>query len=241
MIVLFTDFGMEGPYTGQMKSVLIQRAPNNPVIDLFSNAPVHDPRASAYLLAAYIQDFPADTVFVCIVDPGVGSDRKPVVVQVDGQWFVGPDNGLFNVIVRRGKAVQWWNITWRPEKMTSTFHGRDLFAPVAARLALGESPPGELQNVRERVDCSWPDEYAAIIYIDHFGNAMTGIRASSISKECRLRVNNHTLSYARTFSDMAAGKAFWYRNANGLVEVAVNQGRADTLLKINAGNKVQLG
>lgn len=239
MIVLFTDFGMEGPYIGQMKSVLVQQAPDSPIIDLFSNTPAHDPKAAAYLLAAYIQDFPSNTVFLCVVDPGVGGHRRPVVVHVDGQWFVGPDNGLFNVIARRGSEVKWHEITWRPDRLSSSFHGRDLFAPVAARLANGELIQQYLHELPQCIDATWPDDYAHVIYIDHFGNVITGIRATSLNKKDCIRVNNKTLSYARTFSEVTAGDAFWYENANGLVEIAVNQGRADTIMGIKAGDIVQ--
>src|SRR5262245_5142495 len=98
MIVLFTDFGLSGPYTGQMKAVLGQMAPGTPVIDLFADAPVGNPKASAYLLAAYAAWFTTGTIFLCVVDPGVGGARLPVIVEADGRWFVGPDNGLFELI-----------------------------------------------------------------------------------------------------------------------------------------------
>ena len=95
MIALFTDFGLHGPYTGQMKAALHQMAPGTPVIDLFADAPVGNPRASAYLLAVYAAWFPAGTVFLCVVDPGVGGARPPVILEADGRWYVGPGNGLF--------------------------------------------------------------------------------------------------------------------------------------------------
>ena len=239
IIALFTDFGLAGPYIGQMKSVLAQIAPDCAVIDLFADVPPYDPRAAAYLLAAYIVDFPADTVFLCVVDPGVGSTRNPVVVNVDGQWFVGPDNGLFNIIARRGHDVKWCEIAWHPDRLSSTFHGRDLFAPVAARLASGVLPREDLREIKYFHQVEWPDDDTRVIYIDHFGNAMTGIRATSLNKEDHIRINNHTLPNARTFSDVNPGKAFWYENANGLVEIAVNQGRADKILAINVGDRVE--
>ena len=95
MIVVFTDFGLQGPYTGQMKAVLHQLAPAVPVIDLFADAPIGNPKASAYLLAAYAQWFVAGTVFLCVVDPGVGGTRPPIILEADGRWYVGPGNGLF--------------------------------------------------------------------------------------------------------------------------------------------------
>ena len=114
------------------------------IIDLFADAPAYDPQASAYLLAAYIGEFAPGTVFLCVVDPGVGSDRAPCVVHADGKWFVGPDNGLFELVVRRARdQVRCWRIDWVPSRLSATFHGRDLFAPVAAQLARGEIPAGE--------------------------------------------------------------------------------------------------
>ena len=94
MIVLFTDFGVGGPYTGQVKAVLRLAAPDTDIIDLFADAPAHDPKAAAYLLAAYVEEFPRGTVFLCVVDPGVGGARTPGVFNVDGRWYVGPENGL---------------------------------------------------------------------------------------------------------------------------------------------------
>src|SRR6478609_2029347 len=100
MIVLFTDFGLHGPYTGQMKAVLHQMAPGVPAIDLFADAPVGNPRASAYLLAAYAEWFAAGTVFLAVVDPGVGGPRPPISLEADGRWYVGPGNGLFELAER---------------------------------------------------------------------------------------------------------------------------------------------
>jgi S-adenosylmethionine hydrolase len=104
--VLFTDFGLQGPYTGQMKAVLHRMAPGIPVIDLFADAPIGNPKASAYLLAAYAVWFAAGTVFVCIVDPGVGGTRPAIILEADGRWYVGPDNGLFELIRRRAGATR---------------------------------------------------------------------------------------------------------------------------------------
>ncbi|HZD26702.1 MAG TPA: SAM-dependent chlorinase/fluorinase, partial [Alphaproteobacteria bacterium] len=136
MIVLFTDFGREGPYMGQMRAVLARRAPGVPVIDLIADVPAWDVRAGAYLLPAYAAEFPAGTVFLCVVDPGVGSARQPMALKADGRWYVGPDNGLFELVARRAAAARGWRIDWRPDRpLSASFHGRDLFAPVAADLA----------------------------------------------------------------------------------------------------------
>ena len=240
MIVLFTDFGLQGPYTGQMKAVLHQMAPGTPSIDLFADAPAGNPKASAYLLAAYAAWFPAGTVFLCVVDPGVGGARPPIVIEADGRWYVGPGNGLFELIQRRAEATRCWDIDWRPERLSASFHGRDLFAPVAARLARGEPPPGQPRQDDAERRANWPDDLPEIVYIDHFGNAMTGLRAAVLPPEARLVAAERVMEPARTFSDRPPGTAFWYANANGLAEIAVNQGRADRELGLGIGAPVEV-
>lgn len=242
MIVLFTDFGLEGPYVGQMKAVLYGEAPAVPVVDLFADAPAHDAQAAAYLLAAYAERFAPGTVFLCVVDPGVGDpERAAVVVEADGRRFVGPDNGLFNIVARRAGALRWWEIAWRPERLSASFHGRDLFAPVAAMLARGEAPPGVEHDPRSRLIAEWPDDLARVVYVDRFGNALSGLRAGMLAGDATLTVRGHTLGRARTFSEVPEGEAFWYENANGLAEIAVNRGRADALLGIAIGTPVAIG
>src|SRR5215475_4093926 len=138
MIVLFTDFGLNGPYTGQVKAALHQLAPGVRAIDLFADAPMGNPKASAYLLAAYAIWFPVGTIFLGVVDPGVGGPRPAIVLEADGRWFVGPANGLFELVQRRATTrTRRWDIDLRPERLSASFHGRDLFAPVAAMLARG--------------------------------------------------------------------------------------------------------
>ena len=239
MIVLFTDFGLEGPYTGQMKAVLHQMAPGIPTIDLFADAPAGNPKAAAYLLAAYAQWFAAGTTFLCIVDPGVGGPRPPVILEADGCWYVGPGNGLFEFVERRAAKARSFDIEWKPENLSASFHGRDLFAPVAATLARGDAPPGAPRK-REDRRLDWPDDLAEIVYVDHFGNALTGLRASMLPPEARLAVAGRALERATTFGDRPPGTAFWYENSNGLAEIAVNRGRADRDLGLIVGSAVQI-
>lgn len=236
MIVLFTDFGWQGPYVGQMKTVLACEAPAVRVVDLMHDAPAYAPRPAAYLLAGLIAHVPPAAVFLCVIDPGVGDPtRRPVVVKADGRWFVGPDNGLFDVVARRAAQIAWWDITWRPTLLSDSFHGRDLFAPVAARLARGEAPPGQPMAPDTRVSADWPEDLAEIIYVDGYGNAMTGQRARHLAQTRCITVSGHTLQYKRTFSAALPGEAFWHENALGLVEIAVNQGHAAQRLGLVPG------
>jgi hypothetical protein len=180
-------------------------------------------------------------VFVCVVDPGVGSVRDAVIVEVGGRYFVGPDNGLLAMIVRRSAAVSAWRITWAPEHLSSSFHGRDLFAPVAAMLARGEAPPGEplSPDMIDRAD--WPDELARIVYVDRYGNLVSGYRAAGIDQAQTVAAGGRTIAHGDTFSAVPAGAAFWYANSNGLIEIAVNQGRADAVLKLDVGAPITIG
>ena len=226
MIVLFTDFGLADPYVGQLHAVFAREAPAVPVIDLFHLVPSFNIRAGAYLLPAFTRDFPPDTVFVCVVDPGVGGDRRPVMLQADKRWYVGPDNGLFEMVKRRASKQQCHLIRWRTAQLSASFHGRDLFAPVAAQLARGETPEAEPTELTALPDAPWLEDLAEIIHIDHYGNAITGLSAMSVSANHTIRVGGEVLKYARVFSDVPSGTAFWYENANGLVEIAVNGGSA---------------
>ncbi|GAB6053269.1 SAM-dependent chlorinase/fluorinase [Magnetospira thiophila] len=241
MIILFTDFGLTGPYTGQVKAVLAQRAPGVPVIDLFADAPACDPKASAYLLAAYGTHFTKDTVFLCVVDPGVGGPRRALVMQADGRWYVGPENGLFEIVARRAaQPVAWFEIQWRPEKLSRTFHGRDMFAPVAATLATNRLGEGDLTSTVGLRQNDWPDDLAEVVYVDVYGNALTGLRGTRVSPQARLEVGGHEIMAAETFSVLPPGGAFWYVNSNGLVEIAVNRQRADEILGISRGAPVRI-
>ena len=243
MIILFTDFGL--PYTGQIKAVLHQLAPGVPVIDLFTDAP--EPMAAAYLLRAYGEEFPPASVFLAVIDPGVGGPRLPAVVEAGGRWYVGPDNGLFEMVVRQAEdSARWWEITWMPERLSATFHGRDLFAPVAARIASGEAPAkdswalGLARPLSEIRRPQWPEDLFRVVYVDGFGNLVTGIRAASLTHETRILAAGKRLKRAATFGDVPPGIAFWYENANGLAEISVNQGSAAADLGLELGSEITI-
>lgn len=244
MIVLYTDFGLAGPYVGEMKAVLAHAAPGVPVIDLMHDAPAHAPRPSAYLLAALADParFCADTVFECVVDPGVGTERLPIAVEADGRWFVGPHNGLLELVARRASRSRWHRIAWRPDALSASFHGRDLFAPIAGRLA-AKTADGLLEKLdpgQDRPGAGWPDDLPEVIYADAFGNAMTGLRAAGLAADARLVVAGEVLERRRTFAESTVSEAFWYQNSCGLAEIAVNRGSAVRILGLEPGTPVTL-
>ena len=239
VIVMFTDFGTAGPYVGQMKTVLAAAAPGVPAIDLMHDAPVFQHKAAAYLLAALAAPLPDDAVVLGVVDPGVGDpDRRPVAMRAGGRWFVGPDNGLFAVTARQAGASEWWEIDWRPAHLSSTFHGRDLFAPVAARLAAGTAPPGRPFPAEHAVGMDWLGDLGEVIYLDRYGNAMTGIRAAALPPDSVLKIADVSVRHARTFSDVKAGEPIWFENSCGLVEVAMNRANAAAVMGLRVGTPV---
>lgn len=241
MIFLYTDFGREGPYMGQMEAVL-RRAGDIPVITLLADAPPFDIRGNAYLLPAYTRDVEAGDVVLCIVDPGVGTARDALVMCADGRWFVGPDNGLMSIVARRAARCDAWRITWRPEILSASFHGRDLFAPVAALLAKGglEAAADKLSRAEAIEHPPWPLQHAAIITFDRYGNAVTGLDAAAVDPRATITCAGHLISAAATFGAVPEGQAFWYGNSSGLVEIAVNQGSARQMYNLQAGMALHL-
>jgi hypothetical protein len=235
VIFLYTDFGAEGPYLAQLQAVLAAEAPRAPAFNLLSNAPAGDPRRAAYLLAALADGLPADALVLGVVDPGVGGDRLPVVVEAGGRRFVGPDNGLFSRAAARDPNARAWRIDWRPERLSASFHGRDLFAPVAARLAAARDVALTEIPVSRLVGLDWPDEVGEIVYADGYGNLFTGLRGDRLGDDAILDAGGRRLRSARTFSSVPVGEAFWYRNSCGLGEVAVNGGSARERLGLGVG------
>src|SRR5688572_11349782 len=237
MIFLFTDFGATDIYVGQVKAVLHQRAPGVPIVDLLHDAPPFNVKAGAHLLAALAARLPRGSVTLAVVDPGVGGEREAVAVNADGRWFVGPDNGLISVLAARAAGVEAYSIGWKPESLTASFHGRDLFAPVAAILAGDQRKSAKLKKVTLAVTFG-PDDLAEIIYADHYGNLVTGVRAASVPRDWTLAINGHELAYARVYSDVPPGQLFWCENSLGLVEFAANAASAQELLGFAPGSRM---
>lgn len=237
-IVLFTDFGSGDLYVGQVELAILRATPDARIVHLLHDAPAFAIEASAHLLAALSTQIPPGNTVVAVVDPGVGSARRAAIIRADERWFVGPDNGLLSIIVARSSRSTIWHVREVPASSSPTFHGRDVFAPIAAQLAAGRFPDEQVA-LSSRLDVQWSDaDLDAIIYFDHYGNAFSGIRGTNLAITARLRVAGHVLRHARTFADVAAGEPFWYVNSQGLVEIAVNVGRARDALNLSLGMPV---
>lgn len=238
-IVLLTDFG-EGPYVGQMQVVLSALTDGVPIVPLVSDLPAFRPDLAAYLLPALVRDLPPGTLYVCVVDPGVGGIRGVLAAQLGDDWLLAPDNGLLMPALRRRRDARAYRIGWRPSRLSNSFHGRDLFAPLAAHLVAGHLPGAEAARLGELVGAGWPDEASVVCYVDHYGNVMSGRRAAGIDRDATIRVGQRRIAYARTFCEVPAGAPFWYENALGLLEIAVNQGQADRILCLSPGDPLHL-
>lgn len=240
MIVLYTDFGWQDPYVGQMKAVLARIAPGQPIIDLLHAVPDFNAHAGAQMLDAFRTGFPSGAVFLCVVDPGVGGPRQALVVESDGQWFIGPDNGLLSIVAGRAAKARCWHISWKPEGLSESFHGRDLFAPIAGVIAAGDFPGDKLSEVEApevRFDLA---ELPRVVYIDHYGNAWTGIRGGVLADVDLIEVKGRKLERKNVFHEADKGEAFWYVNSAGLAEIAVNRGSAAEQLGLKVGDLVRV-
>lgn len=226
-ILTFTDFGATGPYLGQIEAAIKRESASACVIHLQSDAPVCNPKSAGYLLAALANQFD-EAVFLCVVDPGVGSERRPLVVESQGQWFVGPDNGLFAPLNQQRNEMQIYHILQPPLGDSETFHGRDLFASVAVKLLNKQYIVMESVS-KLQIGSGWKKDLYEIIYVDHFGNLFTGLRGCLALHSARVHIAGRELSWAPRFDAVAQGEAFWYVNSCGLIEIAVNGGRADMM------------
>jgi hypothetical protein len=168
----------------------------------------------------------------------VGGKRDAIVVKADGRTFVGPDNGLLSILWQRARRRKCFRIVWRSQRLTRSFHGRDLFAPVAAALAVKRLPKRWL-NAKRTPDALFDaGDLAQVIYVDHYGNCVTGIRAQTLPRTAALRAGARVLRHARTFED--ARGAFWYENSLGLVEFALPRGSAARTLGLRVGYAIRI-
>jgi S-adenosyl-L-methionine hydrolase (adenosine-forming) len=251
-ITLTTDFGLTDWFVGTMKGVILRTAPNAPVVDLTHGIAPGDIRAGAYALAAAYRYFPAGTIHVAVVDPGVGSERAGVVIETENYHFVGPDNGVFSFALRgeRLRSVhRLENPKFQLTEVSRTFHGRDIFAPAAAHLSRGV-PAGQFgPRVHDLVQLAWPEPVATssglrgeVVHLDHFGNAITNLPASRVlaSGATRVTVGGKSVPLRECYADVPRGKPVAVIGSSGLLEVAVSGGNAAKSLKLKCGSRVSL-
>lgn len=256
MIALLTDFGTSDYFVGSVKGVILSINPSITIVDIGHDIPPQDIEAGAFTLFASHSAFNAGTIFLAVVDPGVGSQRRPIIVKSGDHFFVGPDNGLFSYLHdKTNKTFHVTNEKYFRHPVSPTFHGRDVFAPVAAYLSTGLQPTvfGSPITDAVRLPAWQPAKVkegvweAKIIHIDRFGNCVTSIRRETLSarmeKRAQLKVNGQTITSFRKFFSEGGNKkeklfAVW--GSAGFLEVASLNHSAAKRLKAKRGDKVRL-
>jgi S-adenosylmethionine hydrolase len=254
IITLLTDFGTQDPFVGTMKGVILSLCAEARLVDLTHEIAPGDIRGGAFALWSSTPHFPPGTVHLAVVDPGVGGPRRPLVLRAARALFIGPDNGLLWPAAAREAEPEIWEIDlahWdRP--ISATFHGRDLFAPVAARLAAGEPPESFCGPLAEATRLEWPRPTrdgallrGEILHLDRFGNAITNLTPEDLGAlrdgEATFRVAGRELhGPASHYGAAPVGQPVVVLGSSGLYEIAVNQGRATAALGLRVGSPVEI-
>ncbi|MBI3270177.1 MAG: SAM-dependent chlorinase/fluorinase [Planctomycetes bacterium] len=255
VVALLTDFGTHDAYVGVLKGVLLGFAPEAQVVDLSHDVPAQDIRSARRLLASAVPYFPESTVFVVVVDPGVGTDRCALAARREGRLFVAPDNGLLAFLDQGRPAAEFRRIDadrWGLRPRSATFHGRDVFAPVAGRLASGLAF-GRVGAVVARIEPGPPEPAAssipgglagAVVAVDRFGTLVTNLRATDLemlgtggSLEVRLGARRLG-AVRRTFADVPTGRPVCFVGSFGELEIAVRDGDAARRFRCGVGAPV---
>jgi len=251
LITLTTDFGARDPYVAAMKGVLLARCPSARVLDLTHEIAPQDVVEGALFLAAAVPYFPEGTIHLAVIDPGVGGARRGIVARVAGQVVVCPDNGLLGALALTHPLAEVHEIAaprFMRDEVSATFHGRDVFAPAAARIATGVALADAGPSVADPVllDLPAPERMrdgtvvARVIHLDRFGNAITNLAAGAIPAGARVVVRGEPVPLARTYGDVAAGAPLAVVGSAGLLEVAVNQGSAAHRFGLARGDEVRV-
>lgn len=253
VITLTTDFGIADWFVGTMKGVIATVAPDARVIDLGHGIAPGDIWSGAFALAAATPYFPPGTIHVAVVDPGVGGERAAIAIQTEDAIFVGPDNGLLSLAVRKRRVLAAHALT-NPEcflpNISRTFHGRDLFAPAAARLAIGTPLQDFGPSVQEWCSLVWPEPRVfpahidgEVVHVDHYGNALTNISAEELRRRPKLdlvHVAGLDIPIRATYGAVRPGEPVAVISSNNLLEVAVNHGSAAREFGLSRGSRISL-
>lgn len=255
IITLTTDFGTQDHYVSAVKAVILGIAPEAHFIDISHHIPPQDIMAGAWVIrnAAFL--FPPQSIHVVVVDPGVGTDRHPIALKINDQFFVGPDNGIFSLLYSEFtyEAYKLNNPEfWRPER-SRTFDGRDIFAPVAAHLFNGVDLNELGEPIKDLVSYHWAVPISDksgiqgwVIHIDRFGNLITNISEHLLEKtagrrKVRVYVGNTIIDHmVNTFGDVAPGEPAAFIGSSGMLEVSINKGNAAKMLSVDKGAQISL-
>jgi S-adenosylmethionine hydrolase len=259
LITLTTDFGGDSPYVAAMKGVVLGINPRARLVDLSHQVPPQDVRYAAFFLAASIPFFPVEAIHVVVVDPGVGSERALLYIEIEGRRVLAPDNGCWTSLLGDGsgpaRIIRLAEPRYWRQPVSSTFHGRDILAPVAGHLSIGVDPALLGPPASDWVRLAWPQVRAVmdglageVIFVDHFGNLISNIPGASIRNAPDiLMIGKKSFRRGRGFQWVSCyaaakpGTVVALISSQGLVEVAVVQGSAAAKLKVQVGTPVTIG
>lgn len=254
-ITLTTDFGEDSPYVAAMKGVILSIHPQARIVDLSHHIPPQDLRHAGFFLSGAIPFFPPEAIHVIVVDPGVGTERRLLYVEIDGHRLLVPDNGCWTPLVRDGATSFVYQLVeakyWR-SMISSTFHGRDILAPVAAHLSLGLSPKMLGPRIENWITLDRPRPYrhqglihGEVIFVDHFGNLITNISADMIPSQLNwLHVGSKSIArfrQVRTYGEAKRGTMVVLHSSSNWLEVAVVEGNAAKRMSAKAGTAIRIG
>ncbi len=244
IITLLTDFGTADSYVAELKGVLASSAGDAVVVDITHQIPRGDVAAASYVLGRAWRAFPKGTVHLAVVDPGVGTERRALAAQVAGHTFVAPDNGLLSEVFAAADARVVRLVI--PPDASRTFHGRDVFAPAAARLVRGTSladlgaPATDLVHLPpRRVRTEGADLIGQVIHVDGFGTLITNLDGAAVKPGAAVQIGRHSVPLLGTFGDVPSGSPVAFVGSGGTVEIAVRDGRADAVLGVGRGIEVR--
>lgn len=255
VITLTTDFGTRDPYVAEVKAVILRLHPGVRFVDVTHEVAAHDVVEGGLAVEAIAAVCPPGTIHVAVVDPGVGTSRRGLVVAAGGQFFVGPDNGIFSAALSLAdwQAFELRAAAYRGAAVSATFHGRDVFGPAAAHLALGVAPSGFGPPVESPVRLAWGESREVgdgvegqVIHVDRFGNLITSIDAAAVERlartggVARVRIARREMPLVRTYGDLAANEAGALVGSRGRLEVVVREGNAAARLRAGRGATVRL-
>lgn len=249
IVTLTTDFGVKDPFVGSMKGVILSICPEAVLVDLSHEIPRHVVTGAVYVLNRSLKYFPKGTVHVVVVDPGVGSARRPLACATRGQFVVGPDNGIFADLCDHDPATECHAIEapqflLAPPSQSPTFQGRDVFAPVAAHLALGVPldafGPPVLDPVRIKTTRTIEGRQGEIVWIDHFGNLISNLHPSGSTDHTAVKVKGRTVSFVAHYGQGPRKGPAALLNSDQVVEIFVNQGDAAAVLGASIGTPITL-
>jgi S-adenosylmethionine hydrolase len=251
LITLMTDFGQSDTYVAIMKGVILTHCRGARLVDLTHDIDAGDVASGADALASAWRYFPDRTIHCAVVDPGVGTDRRPLVIVADGQYFVGPDNGLFSGILATANKSEIWHVTKREfflSPMSRTFHGRDVFAPIAAALGRGiptEDMGDRLDDLIRLPEPQWHEEKGrlsgTVVHIDHFGNIITNIPGHRIPMSPKISIGAVVIEgLAASYADGGDEQPLAIVGSRGTLEIAINGVPAAKTMGIGPGDSVHI-